>query len=317
MGWKSGIALAFLLSSAALHAEKDPLAQFTAISFPKKSLPIGAVWFQGTGPTGQAAEESNIEKVGGVSSSSISAEQKKGMTLALAKYLGLSGGSAKNLKAEYTELESYRVRDLFATGFSSGKSILREGIKAKAVTLITDASTALALKSNAEAKGISANIEAGSGKKSSVSLAGSDLFVAIGVVTFETHQGKVSQAPIDNTIRHRTLIGPYQVWFSSSGPCASSDKVDVSIMDVQKPDSAGSFAPIVYTMPSGAGTFSVPLPVRTFYTQQSSSVLTVIWNPDRADNGPNCDLSFPVGKNYLELLEVTTVVVPLKKPVGL
>lgn len=158
---------------------------FYALSLPQSDIPIGAKWRPGIGPDGNGAPPSNLLTATAPTALNSTQTRQAGIQLGLAKFLGLSGDAADSTSVELSNLQVVRVRSLESTELSSGEAILYEGLKAGSIKVNYKANAAGEIEAAVEAQGLPITGRTAGGDTKTLTLDGSDLFIAYKVVRLD------------------------------------------------------------------------------------------------------------------------------------
>lgn len=159
---------------------------YKLLSNPRANIPIGAVWFQDQGPNGNRAAAENIEIVDGATVVNFTQDQRRTLIANVARFIGLTGVQAKNVTVNLSDLKVVRVKDIFQMDVSTDGNILYEGISAGTMTFTHGRDLNLDLASEFTAKGIPVDAAVTTGNNRSVTVNGSNLFLAYRVLKVTT-----------------------------------------------------------------------------------------------------------------------------------
>lgn len=190
---------------------------FVSMKVPQSTLPIGARWIPGVGPTGPAAEQGNVTRAESVSSAILNASTKKSMTFSLASFLGLSGNAQSSMDAQFNDLSIDRVTNFTQIkGVNSGDQLLYSGLRAGTISITIDKGSAVDLKAAAEAKGLTISLGGTSGNSAHAELKGSNLYFAYQVLSLG--DPKVRQITAQHGGNEATVEGTYRFRFCQCAP---------------------------------------------------------------------------------------------------
>jgi hypothetical protein len=294
---------------------------YAPVRVPQTSLPIGAVWVPGSGPSGAGADSGNLRVVKAASTFSLSGNLKQSIGVSLGTFLGLSADRARNLNVDLSNLEVHRIADLTALNATAGQQVLVGGIKAGTVTLRTDQSTALALKGAAEAKGIPIKADVASNNGRTLALDGSNLFLAYQVIELRQNGG-----PRERTYRHQgrelTIDNIYRFDFCRCGP---GDAIKIFVQNLAAPRPDGTFERQTFTSHDRANSW-VEVPLNKYFrgneiTAASAKVaydsgLTCDPRITTPDGKPFCLAHYPPSTNYIRLITTKMTIRPVRNPQG-
>lgn len=186
-------------------------------------MPLGALWIDGFGPTGPAAEADNVETVRSLSGMAIERNLQLSLSAGLFQMLGIDPKLRDHYTARFGELTILRIKDVGRLEGARGEPRIIEALKASTVTVTTDGEIGL----NAQTLGWQLNNRSTSttnGRTRSRSIEGRDLIVAVRVATPKLIEGRVRDLDLkpgkDNKSEAR--VDDYRVTYRRQ-PCLSSD----------------------------------------------------------------------------------------------
>ncbi len=157
---------------------------FVAINPPRVDVPVGALWIDGFGPTGESAGPDNLETVRSLNGLTIDKNLQLSLSLGLFDLLGIDPKARHHYIARFADLSIVRVKDVSRLPGIRGEPRIIEGLKAGSVTISSDSEIGLNgqsipwLQSKVEGSGTSARTR-------SYSMEARDMFIAIRVATAE------------------------------------------------------------------------------------------------------------------------------------
>lgn len=266
-------ALAAAPAAAAPDYIPDPRQQFdgfSAINAPRPDVPVGALWIDGYGPTGSAAEPDNLETVRSLNGITISSKLQLSLTAGLLDLLGIDPHLRNQYSARFTDLTIIRVKDIGQLEGPAGEPRIVEALKAGSITVSTDSDIGLgadeirrSLYSNA------VPLRTDAGRTRGFSIDGRDLFIAIRVATQKdvASDWKVLDLEPDKHGGVRAQFAPYAVRISDPAclalepvncatfPQASLGRTDSIDSDHQpvKAFAANRSASLILPVPRGDG----------------------------------------------------------------
>lgn len=260
----AAIILAF---SCDAHAQNyDVFKDYDALKQPRSAVPIGARWIERGGPTGAATATDNIEISTGVTTLQFSNTFKSNLKLSLFGLLGLSRDQARTINVNLSDIEIHRVRDVTKlAGLTAGQRFLAVAIKAKRITVSGNANTVRSIAAQATNVGLPVNqdgttaqLNAGSTGSQTLTLDGSNLFVAYKLLEF------TAGTPRTTTTYHAGKPVTVNGW--EFRPCLCSDdknKVRFFVKDLMAIRPDGEAEVRMWEFPYGEDAYQVvKLPVR-------------------------------------------------------
>jgi hypothetical protein len=237
-------------SLAGQSKQRNPLTNLSVMTLPQAEIPIGAEWIPGIGPNGTATTGDNITITKGLSASTLSSTTKNEIGVSLAAFLGLSGQESRELKADYTNLAVYRVKSISALkGIKAGQTVLMSGITADVIKVSAKRSLSAKISTAASAKGLPVNAVVDSGDTETLSIDGSNLFIAYSLVRINPAKPTVIQKSFANknsaTIGNLRFVLDGENYIScacgkNAGACAKQTNVRVEVANLASPNLDGS-----------------------------------------------------------------------------
>ena len=181
---------ALLLSTPAVAAPdfapnpRQAYVGFVAINPPRAEVPVGALWIDGYGPTGTAADKDNLETVRSLNSLTIDKNLQLALSVGLLDLIGIRFdewfSQASIDVAHFTDLSMVRVKDISKLAGPKGEPRIIEALKAGSVTISSDSDFGL----NAQSIGFqksNVNGSTSNDRARTYSIEAHDMFVAIHV----------------------------------------------------------------------------------------------------------------------------------------
>lgn len=162
---------------------------FAAIRSPRPDVPVGALWVQGYGPTGEGATPDNLETVRSLNGINIDKNLQLSLSTGLFSLLGIDPHVRDHFTAHFTELTIIRVKDVSKLSGPAGEPRIVAALKAGSVTVTSDGDVGL----NARTIGYGQTRIQGSttnDRTRTFSIDGRDLFIAIRVATVKAIESK-------------------------------------------------------------------------------------------------------------------------------
>ncbi len=111
---------------------------FVAINAPRPEVPVGALWIDGFGPTGEAASADNLETVRSLNGVTIDKGLQLQLTAGLFSLLGIEPRLRGRYTARFTDLTIVRVKDVSRLAGPKGEPRIIEAVKAASIIVSTD-----------------------------------------------------------------------------------------------------------------------------------------------------------------------------------
>lgn len=237
---------------------------FVALNPPRADVPIGALWIDGYGPTGEPAAAANLETVRSLNGLTIDRILQINLSAGLFDLIGIDPRLRDQYSARFTDLSIVRVRDVGGLSGAPGEPRILEALKAGSVTVSTNGEIGL----NGRTIGFEARDVDGTGTTGRTRLRiieGRDLFVAVRIAKLDRVTAK------EKTIK-LSRVGPglatvdvdtYRIFVKQNCNPANDSmlKCDDASVAVQKLSTHHAIAaPVFQPLISGAVTLTLPVP---------------------------------------------------------
>ncbi|WP_332752360.1 hypothetical protein [Sphingomonas sp. RB1R13] len=189
-------------SAPAIGADRfvpDPHAAFdgfAAIRSPRPDVPVGALWVQGYGPTGEGATADNLETVRSLNGINIDKNLQLSLSTGLFSLLGIDPHVRDHFTAHFTELTIIRVKDVSKLSGPPGEPRIVAALKAGGVTVTSDGDVGLNARTivygQTKIQGSTTN-----DRTRTFSIDGRDLFIAIRVATMKAVESKPRELALE------------------------------------------------------------------------------------------------------------------------
>lgn len=191
---KLACAMAFLPAGASAAPDfapnpKQAFDGFVAINPPRADVPVGALWINGYGPTGDGAAKDNLETVRSLTGITIDKNLQLSLSLGLLQLFGIDPRARDHYTAHFTDLSLVRVKDVGALSGARGEPRVIEALKAGSVSISSDSEIGLNGQNSAWQRG-SANAAGNADRTHLYSIEARDMFIALHVATAELTQSK-------------------------------------------------------------------------------------------------------------------------------
>ncbi|MES2625266.1 MAG: hypothetical protein V4628_08300 [Pseudomonadota bacterium] len=182
---------------------------YKALSLPRRSIPVGALWRQGIGPEGNGVAAEYRESTQSISRLNVDQQFSADLKVSIINYLNLGPAFTNSLNVDISNLVIDRVVSLDELKGSSGQEFLYEGLRAKDIKVSYSSQLDSAFKISAQSKGIPIILDGATNGQNNVTLDGSDLFIGYRVVRLE--QGRVERRSKKLNFEGEATVEPYQV----------------------------------------------------------------------------------------------------------
>jgi len=168
---------------------KQAFDGFVAINPPRADVPVGALWINGFGPTGDAAAKDNLETVRSINALNIDKNLQLSLSLGLLQLFGIDPKARDHYTAHFTDLSLIRVKDISKLPGVAGEPRIIEALKAGSVTISSDSEIGLGGQNTAWQRG-DKQASGNADRTHTYSIEAHDMFIAIHVATAELTQSK-------------------------------------------------------------------------------------------------------------------------------
>jgi hypothetical protein len=191
--------LAALLASAAPAATMPDFVPkpsevyegYVALEMPRTDVPVGALWVQDYGPSGEGAAADNLVTERSLSQVTINSELHLGLTAGILNLFGLDPSYRNKLSARFGDLSIVRVKDMSKLSGPSSEPRIYEAVRAGTVTITTDNDIGLDLDTRVAGKNLPIVGRSDNGRRRSFSIDGKDMFIAFRVASQEEVKSSV------------------------------------------------------------------------------------------------------------------------------
>lgn len=236
---------------------------FVAINAPRPEVPVGALWIDGYGPTGEPASPDNLETVRSLNAVAIDRGFQLSLTVGLFNLLGIEPRLRDRYTARFTDLTIVRVKDVSRLSGPKGEPRIIEALKAGSVIVSTEGEMGLSGRTigwqSREIEATTAN-----GRTRNYGIEGRDLFVAIRIATPKLVLSEVRELDINRigTNEANARIDDYLIIVrgSSCSPPAEQPCAPESF-GVTKLNSFPASAPAEQVVAKGDSEVRLSLPV--------------------------------------------------------
>jgi hypothetical protein len=172
---------------------------YVALEMPRTELPIGALWVQDYGPSGESAAADNLVAERSLSQVTINRELQLGLTAGILNFFGLDPSYRNRLSARFGDLSIVRVKDMSKLSGPASEHRIYEGIRAGTITITTDNDVGLKLETRALGQTLPVVGRSDNGSRRNFSIDGRDMFIAFRVASQEEVRGAFEQLTLKKT----------------------------------------------------------------------------------------------------------------------
>jgi len=230
---------------------------FVGINPPRVDVPVGALWIDGYGPTGEGAQADNLETVRSLNALTIDKNFQLSLSIGLLDLLGVDPKARSHYVARFTDLTIVRVKDIARVAGPQGEPRILEALKAGSVIVSSDAEIGL----NGQSIAWAHSPADGSGtadRTKSYSIEARDMFIAVHVATSELTRSKERELRLGDDGKAR--IDEFLIVASRPScpaPAVCRPELGITKLNSQTPVSTGT-TPLD---PNGELRLNLPVPV--------------------------------------------------------
>jgi hypothetical protein len=212
---------------------------FTALVEPRTELPLGALWIQDYGPTGEGAAADNIAVVRSLTGVTINRDTQLSLFSGILNLFGLDPSYRSRVSVRLSDVTIHRVKDLSKLAGPTGEPRLYEALKAGAITITTESNLGLDLDLRAAAK-LPVIGRADTGRSRSFAIDGKDMFIAYRVVTLKSSVTKEEEVPLKPVpAGAEAIFEGYRIKIDSPDPdtcvCSKASAEQITSCEEKKP----------------------------------------------------------------------------------
>lgn len=168
---------------------------FTGLAEPRAELPLGALWIQGYGPTGEGATPDNLVTVKSLNSVTLDRNAQVQLFAGILDLVGLDPSYRNRVSIRLGNVTIVRVKDIEKLAGPAGEPRLYEALKAGTVTITTENDLGLGAASKF-LQNFPVTGRGDAARRRSFSIEGSDLFIAYRIATLKKPLGKEVEVPL-------------------------------------------------------------------------------------------------------------------------
>jgi hypothetical protein len=198
---------------------------YVALEMPRTEVPVGALWVQDYGPSGEGAAGDNLVTERSLSQITINADLHFGLTAGILNLFGLDPSYRNKVSARFGDLSIVRVRDMTKLFGPASEPRIYEAIRAGSVTISTDNEVGLDLETRALGRNLPVVGRSDNGRRRSFSIDGKDMFIAFRVASQEVVKSAVEKVRFERLEAGwvGTVGGRRLVLSPGAETCSSSD----------------------------------------------------------------------------------------------
>lgn len=162
--------------------------EFTALTEPRTEVPVGALWVQDYGPTGDGAGADNLITVKSLAGVTINRETQLSLFSGILNLFGFEPSYRSKVSVRLADVTIVRVKDPSKLTGPTEEPRLYEALRAGTITISTDNDLGLDLDTRAAGQSLPVVGRADTGRRRSFSIDGRDMFIAYRVATLKGSQ---------------------------------------------------------------------------------------------------------------------------------
>lgn len=252
--------------------------EYHAMDQPRTDVPVGALWIQNYGPTGEGATADNLDTIKSLTGIAINRDLQISLTAGLFRLFGLDPSYKNRVTARFTDVSIVRVKDMAKLAGPPEEPRIYEALKAGTITITTDNSIGLDLDAGARVRSLPVIGRADTGRNKSLTIDGQNMFIAYRVATLKSVQSKTEEVRLRSAngsaeaelFDYRIVLDTAELekclverGAEQGAACEASKEVAVFVRKLDGPAAVLAGAPrITYNLATGAGQGKLlPLPV--------------------------------------------------------
>jgi hypothetical protein len=169
---------------------------YVALEMPRTAVPVGALWVQDYGPSGEGAAADNLVTERSLSQVTISSELQLGLTTGILNFFGLDPSYRNRLSARFGDLSIVRVKEMSKLSGPDSELRIYEAVRAGTITITTDNDVGLKLETRALGQNLPVVGRSENGSRRNFSIDGRDMFIAFRVARQEEVRGKAEEVKL-------------------------------------------------------------------------------------------------------------------------
>lgn len=148
---------------------------YVALEMPRADVPVGALWVQDYGPSGEGAAADNLVTERSLTQVTISTDLQLSLTAGILNLFGLDPSLKNRLQARFGDLSVVRVKDMSKLSGPASETRIYEAIKVGSITITTDNELGLRLETRVLGQNLPVVGRSDNGRRKSFSIDGKDI----------------------------------------------------------------------------------------------------------------------------------------------
>lgn len=214
-------------------------SQFEALREPRTDLPVGALWIDGYGPTGEAAASDNLVTTKSLTGITFDNGFQASLTLGLLKFLDLDPSYSRKMTAHFGDLSIVRVKDFSKLSGPDEQPRIYEGLKAGSITITAIGNAGLDIQNRALSQDLQIFGRGTTALAKTFTIDGRDMFIAIEVASLQKTVRLTAVERINAGQKKTLKVGPVEVELMLTGhdtkPCAN-EAIELRQAGSDRPD---------------------------------------------------------------------------------
>lgn len=197
--------------------------RFTPLAEPRPEVPVGALWIEGYGATGDGAVLDNIVTTRSLSGFTFDADFQASLTLGLLKFLDLDPSYRKKVVARFADLSIIQVKDWSKLSGPAGEPRIYEALKAGTISITATGTAGLDIESRALSQDTPVIGRGTTGLARTFVIDGKDLVFAIHVASYRPVQTEPVRVAISRKRSQTASMGRYSLLLSATADAKTVD----------------------------------------------------------------------------------------------
>lgn len=191
--------------------------RFTPLAEPRPDVPVGALWIEGYGATGDAAGADNLETIRSLSGFTFDADFQANLTLGILKFLDLDPSLRKKVVARFNDLSVIRIKNWSKLAGPAGAPRIYEALKAGTISITTTGAGGLDVESHALSQNTAVVGHGTTGVTRTFVIDAKDMVFAVHVARYRPVQSMPVSVALSGKRPAKVVVGGYDLTLSRHG----------------------------------------------------------------------------------------------------
>jgi hypothetical protein len=197
--------------------------RFTPLAEPRPEVPVGALWIEGYGATGEGAVADNIVTTRSLSGFTFDADFQASLTLGLLKFLDLDPSYRKKVLARFADLSIIQVKDWSKLSGPVGEPRIYEALKAGTISITATGTAGLDIESRALSQDTPVIGRGTTGLARTFVIDGKDLVFAIHVASYRPVRTEPVRVTVSRKRPQAASLSRYTLLLSAAADAHALD----------------------------------------------------------------------------------------------